>query len=276
MTYRIGQQMGRSKKLLLAFAGTSAITLPIALGILNVSQSEAQIAASARFEVASIKPSPFTGQGGVGIRISGNRLLAQHQPLAELVTYAYDIQDYQLSGGPAWVYSRNLFGSDVYEVAAKSEGESVPTQEQLRRMFQALLVDRFKLQLHRETKEMQAYALVVASKGEKLKAHTPDPEIQAFKWTTGRLENVYAANAVSMESLVVVLKAVTGRPIVDKTGLTGTYKFDLRYANEPPTAESTAPSIFTAVQEQLGLKLESVKEPFEVLVLDHVERPSEN
>jgi len=260
------------RNILLAAAGMLAGS-----GLVSPPKSLAQSAASARpeFEVASIKRQTFTGQGFVGIRLSGNRLQAEHQSLGGLITYAYGIEGFQLSGGPPWVYSSNLNDPEMYEVSAKAEGETAPSPEQFRQMLKTLLTDRFQLNLHRETKDLPAYELVLAKTGSKLKDATADPNAQT-NWISGRAIERYSAKKRSMTDLAFVLRSQTGRPVLDKTGLTGRYDFELQWAPDPPSPDATAPSIFTAVQEQLGLKLESVRAPFDVWVIDHAEKPSGN
>ncbi len=227
------------------------------------------------FEVASIKRDPFNGQGGIGIRVTGNRLLVEHPGLADVVAFAYGIEDFQLSGGPAWAHARPM-DADAFQVIAKAEGDSVPTKEQFQEMLQALLADRFQLKIHREAKEMQAYELVVARSGPKLKDATADPNVQTI-WKGGNVSSLYSAKKTSMATLAWMLRTQVGRPVIDKTGLTGSYDFDLQYApGNPPPADATDPSILTAVQEQLGLKLEPVKASFPVIVIAHAERASEN
>jgi uncharacterized protein (TIGR03435 family) len=241
------------------------------------------------FEVASIKPQALTvGKPGfVGIQTSGNTLHAEAQALAGLVTYAYGIEDFQVSGGPSWIYSRDLYGSDTYysrdlygsdtyEVVAKAGGEAAPSTDQFKQMLQALLADRFQLKIHLESKEMPAYELVVGKNGHKLKDATADPDAHT-NWRSGPAAQHYSGKKVSMADLVFLLRTQSGRPVIDKTGLTGKYDFELEWASgDPPPPEATAPSIFTAVQEQLGLKLESVKAPFSIVVIDQAERPSAN
>jgi uncharacterized protein (TIGR03435 family) len=230
------------------------------------------------FDVASIKPQALTigGTGFVGIQTSGATLHAETQALAGLVTYAYGVEDFQLSGGPSWTYSRDLYGSDTYEVLAKAGGDTAPTQDQFRQMLQTLLADRFQLKTHRENKEMPAYELVVAKNGSKLRPATADPKDQT-NWRSARGAEQYSGRKVSMTTLVWLLRLQAGRPVVDKTGLTGTYDFELQWAaGDPPPPETTGPSIFTAVQEQLGLKLESAKASFPAIVIDYAERPSTN
>jgi len=228
------------------------------------------------FEVASIRPDPYKGQQGrIGIGISGNRLSVEHQGLAALITFAYGVEDFQLSGGPSWVRAGPM-DPDAYQVTAKAEGDTVPTKEQFQQMLQALLADLFQLKLHRETKELPAYELVVSKNGHKLKDATADPDAHTL-WTSGRVVEKYSGKKVPMTELAFLLKTQTGRPVVDKTGLTGKYDFELQWApGDAPATDAPAPSIFTAVQEQLGLKLESTKAPFEILIIDHAEKPTEN
>ncbi len=148
--------------------------------------------------------------------------------------------------------------------------------EQRRLMLRALLADRFKLKVHQETKILPLYQLVIAKGGPKLK------ESHASKTTTNGIGRL-TAQRMTMASLTRILTVVTDRLVVDKTGLTAEYDFDLRWtpddlqesAGEIPEAVS-GPSIFTALKEQLGLKLQPAKGPVDILVIDHIERPSEN
>ena len=230
-----------------------------------------------RFEVASIKPSPYGGRGPIGTIPSVKTLNSYHQPVQELILYAYDMKDFQLSGGPDWVYNRNIYGRDVYDIVAKAEGDSIPTLLQFRQMMQTLLAERFKLRVRHTTKEVPSYELLIAPKGPKLQEGSRDLEVSPATWTAGRTENSYEARRVPMSSLLMVLSTAAQRPVLDRTGLTGIYAFTLRYADlDANPAATTAPSIFTAVQEQLGLKLEPIKEKFDALVIEQVERPSEN
>lgn len=213
------------------------------------------------FEVVSIKPAP-AGVRNMGIgRGPGGGMNAYNVPLKFLVTYAYDVRDFQISGGQGW------FDSERYDVSAKPE--SPASQEQLKLMLQSLLADRFKLVLHRETKQLPVYELIVAKGGPKLKesAEGTSPSLL----TDGK--SITAAK-VTMPMFIRLLSQFLGRSVLDKTGLPGNYDFKLQWT--PDEAEGDGPSIFTATQEQLGLKLESSKGPVEVLVIDRAEKPSEN
>ena len=184
-----------------------------------------------------------------------------------LVSIAYGVSDKEIVGGPGsgWPISER------YDVTAKPEGDLKLTYEELKPRMQQLLAQRFKFAVHRQTKDFQGYALVVAKGGSKLKASEPNPKAQGIIWARGIRQP-----SATMETLAAMLARPAGRPIVDKTGIQGTYNIDLSFmAVDDPKSE--LPSIFTAVQEQLGLKLENAKVPVEMLVIDHVEKtPSEN
>jgi len=201
-----------------------------------------------------------------------------------LVRWAFEMQETRILGGPAW------FNTTMFDIEAKADGSvdaamhglsSDAGRAQKKRMLQALLADRFKLMTHIETRELPVYALVVAKGGPKLGA------IQTSGTTinTGRARmEVQGSNSVGL--LAEELAKVVGRVVVDKTGIEGRYNLKLSWtpddgAGPTPGGGSSAaadfgPSIFTALAEQLGLKLESEKGPVEVLVIDHVDMPSEN
>jgi uncharacterized protein (TIGR03435 family) len=203
--------------------------------------------------------------------IRGRSVTATASTLRDLLTYAYDVRYEQLAGGPGWI------GDDHYDLLAKSEGEGVLTPAQARQMMQALLADRFQLQVHRETQEVSMYALVIAKNGPKLKPTAPDATGGYSVRGTDKGMHMEASRS-TMEQLSRQLAGTSGRFVVDKTGLTGLYAFTLDWwpANRTPPPDSDAPSMFDALQEQLGLKLEPTKGPIEKLVIDRAQRPSEN
>jgi uncharacterized protein (TIGR03435 family) len=248
-------------------------TSAVAVGMLVRAGLFAQVPPAV--EVASIRVHSFASDGRGAPRIAGNRLTLTGN-LNQLIMYAYDLKSYQLSGGPTWATHPST-DSDYYDISAKAEGPVTLTQSRARQLLQTLLADRFQLRLHREMKEMPVYALVVGKAGPKFKESTPD--------ATGRMIASVSLTTVTstftksqMDSLVRVLSSAADRPVLDQTRLTGFYDYKLEFARDPTAAadESSASSIFTAVQEQLGLKLESQKGSIEVLVIDHAERPSEN
>jgi uncharacterized protein (TIGR03435 family) len=227
------------------------------------------------FEVASIRVHSFASADRVGPPIAGNRGMFGGN-LKQLIIYAYDLKVYQLSGGPAWVTNPST-DTDYYDINAKAEGDEPLTESRARQLLQALLADRFQLRLHRESGEMPVYALVVGKSGPKFKESAPD----ATTRMTPRVSLATVTSAFTkspMSSLVRLLSGAADRPVLDQTGLTGFYDFKIEFARDPAAAaaDSSAPSLFTAVQEQLGLKLEARKASMETLVIDHAERPSEN
>jgi uncharacterized protein (TIGR03435 family) len=253
-------------------------------------KAEEVLLPGATYDVATIKPSdPNAMGGGVGMRPNGS-YYTRGQSLKNSVCNAYDVEGFQCLGGPAW------FESDLYDIEAKPDSG---TEEQLqklgmqqrmqiyRRMQQALFADRLKLKVHYETREMTIFALVVAKGGLKMhEARAGDTYSNGLKGSDGKAFGAGAfsvgngkmtAQGMSMDALAGQLAGTTSHIVENKTGLTGAYDFTLRYsAVDPPPPDSTAPSIYTALEEQLGLKLESTKGPVKVLVIDHVERPSEN
>jgi len=216
-----------------------------------------------------------------------------------LIMQAYDVKEFQVTGAPGWI------SSDRYDINAKAERPNVDP-DQAKVLVQSLLAERFNLKFHREIKEFPIYALVVAKDGPKLKKSENQTESEIRAATAGpggggpkegrmlRLGRGHiSAQMLTLGALVQRLSSSLGRPVVDRTGLTGLYDFDLQWAPDEmevetgksgermpaesaPAGESTGPSIFTALQEQLGLKLESQKGPVEILVIDRMEKPTEN
>jgi bla regulator protein BlaR1 len=199
-----------------------------------------------------------------------------------LIEIAYGLpigSELRVVGGPEWIDS----DVDRYEVTGKIDDamfaamQKMPAKEQTRQiqlMEQALLADRFKLKVHFETRELPVYALVVAKGGSKLATAKPD-EVARLTGTGDGQNNVLAGQGLTMALLVrSPLLRPGGRMVVDQTGLTGTYDFTLK--SSTGDADGSGPSLFTAMEEQLGLKLVSTKAPVEVIVVDHVERPDAN
>jgi len=225
------------------------------------------------FEVASIKP--YRGDGSSSsIRRTAGQITMQNVSLRKWILYAYGIpddRDYAISG-PSWL------PSESFDVAAKWSGG--PTREQQQQMLQNLLAERFKLQLHKETRQVAGYALVVAKGGVKIRAE------EAGQSTTngrpGRLE----ATKITMQKFTDLLARATGQPVANETGLNGAFSFTLEWTPDETQklrAEGeSAPApggttLFAALQEQLGLKLEGRKAAVDMLVVDHIERaPTEN
>jgi uncharacterized protein (TIGR03435 family) len=237
------------------------------------------------FEVATIKPSSPDAQGqriNVGIG-GGNAFSTGNTPLSELIKFAYTVHGKQVTGGPSWVES------DRFDIMAKPDTPGMPSVTQLRAMVQKLLAERFQLQFHREKRELSAYVITVGKDGVKM---TQAPAGRApLPGFGGRGPGAVGVRNSTMAEFADFLQSrVLERPVVDQTGLTDRYDFTLEW--KPDAAQVAAiagpnapalpqniedrPDLFTAMLRQLGLKIESSKAPVEVLVIDKVEKPSEN
>jgi uncharacterized protein (TIGR03435 family) len=218
------------------------------------------------FEVASVKVTPPASAGLTNISPYGTgRFTATSITMELLISLAYGVSDSQIVGLPGKI------ASERYDVTAKAEPGVSLTYEELNPRLQQLLEHRFKLTVHREMKDTQGYALVVAKSGPKLKKASAGAESRGMILPRG-LRNPNA----SLDTLAGMLARPLHRPVVNKTGIEGNYNIVLNYAQEGAT-DSSLPSIFTALQEQMGLKLEPLMVPTEMLVIDHVESvPIEN
>jgi uncharacterized protein (TIGR03435 family) len=234
-----------------AFAGLIAMTI--------------LAAAQPAFEVASVKPTPANRIGYTSVSPPGAATFtASNITLKILISMAFGVDSDRIFAKQDWIDSTR------FDVIAKAEGGREIPGEQLKPMLQQLLTERFKLSVHREMKEYPGYALIVAKDGPKLHASEGGPLRQYI--LRGRL----VGHNVPVEGLAALLRSPTGRAVVDETGIKGNFDIDLTYAPDD-AADSTLPSIFTALQEQLGLKLTPKKVPAETLIVDHAERvPTEN
>jgi uncharacterized protein (TIGR03435 family) len=248
-------------------------------------QTPASRTAFDEFEVATIKPAPLDSPGRWIKMQSANRFYAKNHTLKTLVQAAYNLTPRAVSGGPSWV------DSDRYEILAETPGSIRPSPDEQMSMLRKLLADRFNLKFHREEKEFSIYALTVNKAGSKLKESTLDldatpegPPLLAFVIAPDTVR--LPARGLCMPELASLFqRAALDRPVVDKTGLSARYDFDLEWTPDESqfgglglkgTPESTKPDLFTAIQQQLGLRLESTKGPIATLVIDHAERPSAN
>jgi uncharacterized protein (TIGR03435 family) len=233
------------------------------------------------FEVASVKArQPGSLITVVGGAPSGSRLTLEAMSLSDLISWAYDIKPWQVAGGPSWAgiqRDRTTLNSATrrFDIAAKAEGGAARSPEEFRRMLQSLLADRFHLASHRETRDTPVYVLVVDKGGPKFKESAPDAKGFLRMNGGGKI----TASGGSMTQLVGWFSNANGveRPVIDQTGLTGRYDFTLTWSNPLAAAPDPAePSIFTAMPEQLGLKLEPRRAPVEVFVIDRADIPDEN
>ena len=253
---------------------------PAVLLLASCAPCQPQAPSRLAFDVASVKPQKWTGNGSVGVFIRGYMLDAERADLNSLVEFAYDLKDFQLSGGPAWGTHGMLDDSQLFQVLAKPATGQTPTMDQFRLMLQTLLAERFQLQIHHVSKQLPACNLVANKGGPKLK-ESAGGEPTFHTSSLGREGSSMAAtNLTIQETIDRQLSMYAGRPVFDKTGLTGHYDFTLEWVHDPTAAlnvrESDLPPLPTALQEQLGLKLESTTAPFDTVVIDHAEKPSEN
>ncbi len=257
------------------------------------------------FEVASVKVSKGDSTGP-GVRITPGRLNIEDLTLHQLIVIAYKIRDFQISNGPAWI------NSERFDIDAKTECSN--GADAMLQMLQALLEDRFQLRYHRETKEGAVYLITSAKNGSRLQAAhcvSFDPnnlpkqigmsdqergrQCGGISRSSGTLDgngmSIEDATGPAFQSLTGQLSLVLDRPVINRTGLSGRFDVHLRWnadqalsapqnetgnPNASPSSDQIGPSIFTAIQEQLGLKLEAGKGPVDNFVVDHVEKPSEN
>jgi uncharacterized protein (TIGR03435 family) len=242
--------------------------------ILALPQTEPAPAQEAQFEVASIRAvQPHTAeelQRGIGSPVSpfpANLFTADHMPLSIIISIAFKIDSNRITDKPDWL------DSQLWQISAKVDGDAMLTAEQMRPLLQKLLRQRFHLAAHRESRLVPGYALVVSKGGAKLQV-SKDDEMSFFYILTNGVEG----KATSMATLAGVLETPSGRPVIDKTGIAGKYNIKLHYAPaNNPSGKSDLPDFFTALQEQLGLKLEPTKVPVDHLVIDHVDKiPTEN
>jgi len=295
------------RKLLLGMCLVAAVAIVPPWLSASARQAAQETTPAPVFEVASIKANKSGDTNGMLRRQPGGRINATNMPLRPLIQFAYTLAPYQLVGGPGWM------AGERYDIVAKMEGNPSPVApgagpDPAQLALRGLLEDRFKLKVHRETREMDIYALVMAkprgSPGPNLKPTTQDCAAAAaaaqrgappppgsnvpfcgIQGGPGRIK----FGGLPVSAFGQAFSGQAGRMVVDRTGLNGSWDFELNFAVEgrggqiggpagqdAPAPDPNAPSFFTAIQEQLGLKLESTKGPVEVLVIDSIEHPVED
>jgi len=250
------------------------------------------------FEVASIRPSNSADHRPLFDVQPGGRFIAKNVSVKRLIEWAYGIKNFQISGGPGWI------GSDLFDISAKPESSANADKVDL--MLQSLLAERFQLAIRHETKEMPVYGLGVAKNGPKFNdAKESDPNMVdlskrpdlAGRGGRARFTMIrrgrLTAQGGDMRLLASELSNFLGRTVVDKTGLTGTYDLKLEWQPDEnqvvmfqalgvpegfgaPAPDPLGPSLFTALEEQLGLRLDSQRGSVETFIIERIERPSEN
>jgi bla regulator protein BlaR1 len=307
MMHRRADTLGVFKQALLAIVGIAAVSGPVAIGVVHAPRLAAQTdglrIGEQKFEVASVKPNA-SGDGPNRLALQpGGRITAENMPLRSLVRFAFQVQDFQLVGGPDWI------AKERFDIVAKAEHDIAPmppgTTGPGQLMLRSLLVDRFKLAIHQEKRELPVYALVVARSDGRLGPQLQRSTVDCQAIITAQIGRGGPAPMVNdrpqcgmrnapgtllgggfpLSQLVTALSQFAQRTVVDRTGLTGNFDVELRWTPEQlpapppgakplPSIDPNGPSLFTAVQEQLGLKLESTKDSVDVLVIDHAERPT--
>jgi uncharacterized protein (TIGR03435 family) len=243
-------------------------------------------AADPAFVVATIKPSNPSAQGqGYGFR--GEDVVTSNTTVSWLLTFAYSLHAQQVIGGPKWL------GSDRYDILGRPDTSGQPSREQLKIMVRKLLAERFQLKFHMEKKELSAYTITVLKTGPKFEASTADPNTGlgvGFGLAAGGGMTLNVRNAPFASIANALQGNLLDKPVVDLTGLTGRYDFSVKFtpdasqlanAGAPPPGASAAnldapPDIYAAFQQQLGLKLESTKTVVDVMVIEMLEKPSNN
>ncbi|HEV3140041.1 MAG TPA: TIGR03435 family protein [Vicinamibacterales bacterium] len=312
MNHTASRNLTAWSKLLLALASCSVLVVPIAAGVLNAPRLRAQAQAAANeklpeFEVASIKPNK-SGPGPVQIQTNpGGRLSARNVTAKNLIQFANRLQSFQVIGGPDWlnadrfdIVAKGGDGADMF--AAEQTGK--PSRTQL--MLQSLLRDRFKLTARNETRDLPMYALVLARSDGRPGSALRKSSVDCSTDRTGENVNKAAApagalpcgitmglgimtmNGATLPQFAGTLSGLLDRTVVDRTSLSGTFEASLKWTPDEstpglskkaafvPTIDRNGPSIFTALQEQLGLKLDSTKGPVDVLIIVSAQQPTAN
>lgn len=280
-------RVSRTALLAMAVSACIAVVVPPVHGAEPASPTA--IAKIPTFDVISVKPNN-SGERRAMINFTPDGIRILNMNIAFLLRDGFNVNDDELINLPGWARSA------TYDIEAKVAPEDVATlknldREQRAQMMLQVLTDRFHLAYHRETRTLPEYALVVAKGGSKMQEVKPATD-DAGKPRNGRMMmggTTLSAEGVEMAMLARMLSQRVGHPVIDKTGLTGKYSFKLEFAPEPhdgeppheagsaaPVGDTGAPSIFTAVQEQLGLKLESEKGPVDVVIIDRLEQPATN
>lgn len=239
-----------------------------------------QLAANAdlHVEVATVKPSAPDARGRL-YTMRGELVLSLNTSLMNLITFAYDLHERQVIGAPSWA------DSEKFDVTVKPNLPGQPNITKMKKLFQEVLANRFTLKFHNEKRDISVYAITLpAGTQHKMTKSTATANLPSLAYPRAGL--LPARNATMVELAQSMQGAVLDRPVIDRTGIEGRYDFDLDWMPDEtqfssfgpttPMPDNGKPNIFTAYQEQLGLKLEGVRAPADVMVLDKAERPSKN
>jgi uncharacterized protein (TIGR03435 family) len=284
---RLGDVFGGRRKLFRGAIGLVAIAAPIVFGVGHATPGSAQLQATVppapTFEIASIKPTnPQTRVIGMFTYPRGKLVVTQYT-LKMLIHDAYSVNDYQISGGARWTDEEPYDIETIPPASSEASKFSPPTPKappstEMLLMLRNLLADRFQLKFHMETKMGPGYALVIASHGPKLeetKNHNAFRVVGSGRTGNSERPAYISGENASMSMLAASLAREFRCPVLDQTELKGDFDFKFEFARDDTQSDS-GPSLFTAIQEQLGLKLARIKAPVEILVIDRAEKPSPN
>ncbi|HWG16339.1 MAG TPA: TIGR03435 family protein [Acidobacteriaceae bacterium] len=225
------------------------------------------------WDAVTVKPSDSDDTDS-GFQVHGRQIVMERESVESMVGFGYGIHAKQIAGAPDWA------GTERWNIEGVPNVQGQPNMQQYETLVRKILAERFRLKVHTETRELPVYALRVAKDGPKIAKTAGDPngKLDMHDRINGGQRRIQVTNG-SIADIALVLKFYTDRPLVDQTGLKGRYDFQLAWTFDEmraPTDGSAAPSLFTAIQEDMGLKLEPVKAPVDVLVIDKVERPGAN
>jgi bla regulator protein BlaR1 len=279
------------KKAVISMLMGKSFCCAVGAGLFAIAATLAQTVAPLKFEVASIKPADPNSKNASASRDAGEGLEVRNITVRNLITLAYGLRDFQLAGGPGWIDSESYDISakaTVSDVGGSTTSPGAESMEQRKTRFErvqerlrSLLADRFGLVVHRESRSQPVYLLTVAKNGSKLNAVVAPDGPPRKEEGRGRSQGF----AVPMDMLVTTLSNATHLTVIDKTGLAGRFDYKLVWdprltalhsTSDPPSPDAPGPTIFTAVQEQLGLRLESGKAPVDVVVIERVEHAAAN
>lgn len=224
------------------------------------------------FEVATIKPTDPSDRS-TGFHLDGQRIWIENVSLDKMLTFAFDVHAEQIVGAPSWFATENFDIQGIPDVAGQ------PDVKQMKSMLRKLLTDRLQFKFHHAQQELPIYAIRAAKGGPKLTKSDDQNALQSDNNQRSAGQITMTARNMPMASFVTELDFFMDRPVIDQTNLTGKWDFTWRWTQDETRVSSDpnpAPGLFTAIQEQLGLKIEAIKAPIDVLVIDHAERPSAN
>jgi len=228
--------------------------------------------ATPQFEVAVVKPAD-PGDQNQGFHLDGHRIFIENESMSNLISFAFAVHRSQIVDAPAW------FEHERFDIKGVPDGPGEPDLKQMQQMLQKLLLDRFKLKLHHDRRQLSTYAITIAKTGPKIAKSAGDPKglPDQTGYSKGAEQFMKFTNN-AMTDLALCMQGFLDRPVIDNSGLLGRFDFTLTWTPEIAAANDTnaAPGVFTAFQEQLGLRLQPTKGSVDVLVVEHVERPTDN